>query len=84
MKYKYYRNYISYNMFKRMNKVEPTHKDIDDYISESFASGNITEATYIAREIEAKSGVGAWLHPAEEYFLEIYLQAKKSLKISKD
>jgi hypothetical protein len=72
-------------MFKRMNKVEPTHKDIDDYISESFASGNITDASYIAREIDAKSGVGALLHPAEEYFLEMYLLAKKSsLEISKD
>ncbi len=71
-------------MFKRMNKGEPTHKDIDDYISESFASGNITDATYIAREIEAKSGIGALLHPAEEYFLEMYLIAKKSSKIKKD
>ena len=68
-----------------MDKANPTHKDIDDYISESFASGNITDATYIAREIEAKSGVGAFLHPADEYFLEIYLLAKKSsLEISKD
>jgi hypothetical protein len=67
-----------------MIKANPTHKDIDDYISESFASGNITSATYIAREIDAKSGVGALLHPAEEYFLEMYLFAKKSSKISKD
>jgi hypothetical protein len=59
-----------------MIKTNPTHKDIDDYISESFASGNITSATYTAREIEAKSGVGAPLHPAEEYFLEMYLLAK--------
>ena len=72
-------------MLEIMNKTEPTHKDIDDYISESFASGNITDASYIAREIEAKSGVGATLHPAEEYFLEVYLLAKKSsLEISKD
>jgi hypothetical protein len=67
-----------------LNKTELTHKDIDDYISESFTSGNITQATYIAREIEAKSGVNATLHPAEEYFLEMYLLAKKSSKISKD
>jgi len=71
-------------MFKRMNKNDPTHKDIDVYISESFASGNITDATYIAREIEAKSGVNATLHPAEEYFLEVYLLAQKSSKIKKD
>ena len=71
-------------MFKRMNKVDPTHKDIDDYISESFVSGNITSATYIAREIEAKSGVGALLHPVEEYFLEMYLLAKKSSTIKED
>lgn len=61
-----------------MFKTNPTRKDIDDYISQSFASGNITEATYIAREIEAKSGVGALLHPAEEYFHEMFLLAKKS------
>jgi len=67
-----------------MIKANPTHKDIDDYISESVTSGNITGATYIAREIEAKSGVGALLHPAEEYFLEIYLLAKKSSKIKED
>lgn len=68
-----------------MNKVEPTHKDIDDYISESFASGNITDSKILAREIEGKSGVGALLHPAEEYFLQMYLLAKKSsLEISKD
>ena len=71
-------------MLGLLKKTELTHKDIDDYISESFASGNITEATYIAREIEAKSGVNATLHPAEEYFLEMYLLAKKSSKISKD
>jgi len=67
-----------------MIKTNPTHKDIDDYISESFASGNITSAAYIAREIESKSGVGALLHPAEEYFLEMYLLAKKSSKIEED
>ena len=49
-----------------MQTLNPTHKDIDDYISESFTSGNITDATYIAREIEAKSGVGASLHPASQ------------------
>ena len=72
-------------MLEIMNKTELTHKDIDDYISESFASGNIAVAEYPAREIDAKSGVGALLHPAEEYFLEMYLFAKKSsLEISKD
>lgn len=67
-----------------MIKANPTHKDIDDYISESFASGNITDVSYIARDIDAKSGVGAPLHPAEEYFLEMYLLAKKSSKIKED
>jgi len=67
-----------------MIKTNPTHKDIDDYISESFVFGNITSVIYIAREIEAKSGVGAPLHPAEEYFLEMYLLAKKSSKIKED
>ena len=67
-----------------MINTNPTHKDIDDYISESFVSGNITSATYIARQIEAKSGIGALLHPAEEYFLEMYLLAKKSSTIKED
>lgn len=71
-------------MFIRIGKIDPTHKDIDYYISKSFTLGNITDATYIASEIEAKSGVGTLLHPAEEYFLEMFLLAKKSSKISKD
>lgn len=64
-------------MFKRIDKKDPTCKDIDDYISESFTLGNITDATYIAHEIKAKLGVGALLHPAEEYFLEIFLLSEK-------
>ena len=71
-------------MFIRIGKIDPTHKDIDYYISKSFTLGNITDAIYIACEIEAKLGVGALLHPAEEYFLEMFLLAKKSSKISKD
>ena len=71
-------------MFIRIGKIDPTHKDIDYYISKSFTLGNITDATYITCEIEAKLGVGALLHPVEEYFLEMFLLAKKSSKISKD
>ena len=32
-----------------------THKDIDDYISESFVIDNITESKILAREIGTKS-----------------------------
>ncbi len=65
-------------MFARMKILDPTRENINNFISESFASGNITDAKYIAREIEGKSGVNASLHPSEEYFLETYLLAEQS------
>lgn len=45
----------------------PSHADIDAFIRNMNSSANYKE---IVREIECKSGVGALLHPAEEYFLE--------------
>ena len=42
----------------------PTRTDIDAYISVAGAE----TLRSIVREIECKSGAGALLHPAEEYF----------------
>jgi len=49
----------------------PTRAEIDAFIRESSSSEyGITQITNTIREIHGKSGVGALLHPAEEYFLE--------------
>lgn len=51
----------------------PTRAEIDAFIRESSSSSSeygITQLTNTIREIHGKSGVGALLHPAEEYFLE--------------
>jgi hypothetical protein len=53
----------------------PTRDDIDAFIHESRSPSSsssehrLTEITNIIREIRCKTGVGALLHPAEEYFL---------------
>lgn len=44
----------------------PTRADIDAYIHGADAE----TLRGIVREIECKSGAGALLHPAEEYFVE--------------
>jgi hypothetical protein len=48
----------------------PTQADIDAYIHGGYGSAAACVETLrgIAREIECKSGAGALLHPAEEYF----------------
>lgn len=53
----------------------PTRIDIDTYILENRASSSSSTAALIriVREIQSKSGAGALLHPAEEYFVERYL-----------
>lgn len=51
------------------NNPNPTRADIDAYFHESVNQG-ITEIQNTIREIHSKSGAGALLHPAEEYFLE--------------
>jgi len=48
--------------------------EIDTYIRETRATfGGVGTLRGIVREIQSKSGVGALLHPAEEYFVEIVL-----------
>ena len=50
----------------------PTQADIDVYIlSERTSDSGAETLRGIAREIECKSGAGALLHPAEEYFASV-------------
>jgi hypothetical protein len=54
----------------------PTRINIDTYILENRASSSSSSTAAlkrIVREIQSKSGAGALLHPAEEYFVERYL-----------
>ena len=57
----------------------PTRADIDAYLHQSRTrtrtrtrgeSPPLHDIKYVVREIQNKSGAGALLHPAEEYFLE--------------
>jgi hypothetical protein len=50
----------------------PTRSEIDAYIHGGYGSAAADAETLrgIVREIECKSGAGALLHPAEEYFAE--------------
>ena len=50
----------------------PTRTDIDTYIHDGYGSAAADTETLrgIVREIQCKSGAGALLHPAEEYFVE--------------
>ena len=51
----------------------PTRDEIDAYIRESHTtSGDMAGVTNTVREIHSKSGAGALLHPAEEYFVSRY------------
>ena len=51
----------------------PTRSDIDAYIHGGYGSAVADAETLrgIVREIECKSGAGALLHPAEEYFASV-------------
>lgn len=51
----------------------PTMAEIDAFIRESrMTYDGMTALKHVVREIECKSGVGAPLHPAEEYFVTCY------------
>jgi hypothetical protein len=43
----------------------PTQLEIDNFIHDS---NNFEQIKWIVREINAKEGVGALLHPMEDYF----------------
>ncbi len=58
-------------------KANPTRADIDAYLHQNRARARaltyeslLQDIKSTVREIECKSGAGALLHPAEEYFLE--------------
>ena len=54
----------------------PTRADIDAYIlTERTSDAGMATLRSIVREIECKSGAGALLHPAEEYFAEVAAMA---------
>ena len=54
----------------------PTRADIDAYIlTERTSDAGVATLRGIVREIECKSGAGALLHPAEEYFAEVAAMA---------
>jgi hypothetical protein len=58
----------------------PTRADIDAYIlTERTSDAGVTTLNGIVREIECKSGAGALLHPAEEYFAEVAAVAAMAL-----
>ena len=49
----------------------PTRADIDAYIlTKRTSDAGVETLRGIVREIECKSGAGALLHPADEYFVE--------------
>lgn len=54
----------------------PTKDEIDAYICEMLHSKNYNVLNDVAREIHSKSGVGALLHPAEEYFVSCFNSSK--------
>ena len=53
----------------------PTRADIDAYIH----GADVATLNGIVREIECKSGAGALLHPAEEYFAAAAVVAAMAL-----
>lgn len=55
------------------DNANPTMAEIDAYIRKSrMTFDGMTALNHVVREIECKSGVGALLHPAEEYFVTCY------------
>jgi hypothetical protein len=50
------------------DNANPTMADINEYIFMRGSASSDIES--VVREIRSKSGAGALLHPAEEYFVE--------------
>jgi hypothetical protein len=55
----------------------PTGNEIDAYICEMLKLNNYSILNDVVREIHSKSGVGALLHPAEEYFVSRFNQQRE-------
>jgi hypothetical protein len=54
----------------------PTKNEINAYICEMLIN-NYNVLNDVVREIHSKSGVGALLHPAEEYFVSRFNQQRE-------
>jgi hypothetical protein len=55
----------------------PTGNEIDAYICEMLNANNYGGLNDVVREIHSKSGVGALLHPSEEYFVSRFNQQRE-------
>jgi hypothetical protein len=55
----------------------PTRNEIDAYICEMLNQNNYSILNDVVREIHSKSGAGALLHPAEEYFVSRFNQQRE-------
>lgn len=55
----------------------PTRNEIGAYICKMLHSNNYNVLNDVVREICSKSGVGASLHPAEEYFVNCFNQQRE-------
>ena len=51
------------------NNNNPVQKEIDAYVSEMVNTNNHEILNVTVREIKSKKSVGAFVHPAEEYFV---------------
>jgi len=54
-----------------------TGNEIDAYICEMLNQNNYSILNDVVREIHSKSGAGALLHPAEEYFVSRFNQQRE-------
>jgi hypothetical protein len=55
----------------------PTKNEIDAYICGMLNHNKYSVLNNVVREIHSKSGVGALLHPAEEYFVSRFNQHRE-------
>ena len=55
----------------------PTKNEIDAYICEMLNANNYNVLNDMVREIHSKSGIGALLHPSEEYFVSRFNQQRE-------
>jgi hypothetical protein len=62
-------------------KENTTRREIDAYIHEMMVSNNYSILNRTVREIQYKSGVGALLHPAEEYFVDAFNNSVKNMSL---
>lgn len=62
-------------------KENSTRCEIDAYIHEMMVSKNYSVLNRTVREIQCKSGVGALLHPAEEYFVDTFNNSVKNMSL---